>query len=90
MENVILNAHFNNLTAVSDTFSILENTINSYGHWVHSEIEIIHTSVIWDEASMYKFFRGITFKTLLFTDSSDHIIVHTFSTIHWRLETDHS
>ena len=40
---------------------------------------------------MHEFITSsMTWNIPLFTDGSDDVIVHTFCTIHWRMETDHS
>ena len=80
------------LTAVSGNVSIVDKTIIDTSHTMDNEIIVIdiaiaelNTAVVFTSIT-----GGITRDIPLFTDSSDHIIVHTFSTIHWRLETDHS
>ena len=80
------------LTAVSGSFSVVDKTVIDTGHTMDSEVEVIHIAI--PEINTAVVFTSITGDITrgipLFADSSDHIIVHTFSTIHWRLETDHS
>ena len=79
------------MACVSGNSSINNIPINVCSHRVGSEVEIIDTSIRCDGAVEHEFIAGgIACNILLFTDSSHHITVHTFSTIHWRLETDHS
>ena len=80
------------LTAVSGNASIEDKTIIDTSHTMDSEVIVIHIAItkINTAVSFTSITGDITQYSPLFTDSSDHIIVHTFSTIHWRLETDHS
>ena len=80
------------LTAISGSFSIVDKTIVDTSHTMDSEVEVIDIAI--PDINTAVSFTSITGDNTrdipLVTDSSDHIIVHTFSTIHWRLETDHS
>ena len=79
------------LTAVSGNAPIIESTINSTSHRVDSEDVVIHTAV-WRNAAVVceLITSSSTCHIPLFTDGSDDVIVHTFLTIRWRMETDHS
>ena len=79
------------LTVVSGNVSIVDKTIIDTSNTMDSEIKVINFAI--PEINTAVSFTSITDITQyipLFTGSSDHIIVHTFSTIQWRLETDHS
>ena len=77
------------LTTISRAVSIVENTIYSLSYAIDCKVVLIcalarrNTAVVCEVSVT-------TGEVLLLTDGSDHIIVHTFSTIHWRLETDYS
>ena len=76
--------------AQSGTF-IVEHTINSTSHRVDHKSIVTHIGVIRKTAVVYQLITsGTTCDIPLFTDDSDSVIVHTFCTIHWRLETDHN
>ena len=80
------------LTAISGNVSVIDKTIIDMSHSMDSEGILIH--IVITELNTAVVFTRITGDNTrdipLFTDGSDHIIVHTFSTIHWRLETDYS
>ena len=79
------------LTAVSGNVSVVDKTIINTSHTMYSEVEVINIAI--PEINTAVSFTSITDITQyipLFTGSSYHIIVHTYSTIHWRLETDYS
>ena len=79
------------LTAVKSSTFIVEYTINSSSHRVDNKCIVIHIGVSGKTTVVYQLITsGTTCDIPLFTNGSDSVIVHTFCTIHWRLETDHN
>ena len=80
------------LTADSGNVSVVNKTIIDTSNTMYSEVKVINIAIpeINTAISFTSITGHITRDIPLFTDSSYHIIVHTFSTIHWGLDTDHS
>ena len=73
--------------------SKVDDIINSISHTIYSEVVVIHIGDIRNIAGVgveRPIVGNDTCDIPLFTGSSDNVVVHTFCTIHWRLETDHS
>ena len=77
------------LTTVIGSISIVGDITNSTSNRVYAEVVTIYTSVRRNATVVHKVISSsITNDGLFFTDGRHDVIVHTFTAMHWRLETD--